>query len=164
RPDRSQRRAWKANAGVLERRVERPSVSRDKLRLYDRFHAYQTEHKGWRYQDPQDPGSYRNSFVDNPFPTQEWCYFLGGRLVGVGYVDVLPAGLSAIYSFHDPDERHRSLGTYNILRLIDEAGRLKLPHVYLGYYVEGCPSMVYKGRFVPNQVRLPDGQWHDFRE
>src|SRR5207248_4498768 len=126
--------------------------------------------------------SYIDSFVHNPFPTEEWCYYLGDRLVGVGYVDhladtpgagcrapkaqpsTLPeGGLSAIYFFYDPDERHRSLGTWNVLRLIEHARQRRIPYVYLGYYVAGCPSMIYKSRFGPNQVLGKDGQWHDFK-
>ena len=60
------------------------------------------------------------------------------------------AGLSAIYFFYDPLERQRSLGTYNVLCVIDEARRRGLPYAYLGYYVEGCAAMAYKTRFVPN--------------
>ena len=101
--------------------------------------------------------------MDNPFPTQEWCYFLDGRLVGVGYVDDLPQGLSAIYFFYDPAHRNRSLGTWNVLNVIDVAAARGIPHVYLGYYVAGCQSMAYKTRFVPNQILGEDGRWHDFR-
>jgi arginine-tRNA-protein transferase len=101
--------------------------------------------------------------VDNPFPTQEWCYYLGKRLVAVGYVDDLPGGLSAIYFYYDPDERWRSLGTWNILCILEQAARRRIPHVYLGYYVEGCASMTYKCRFEPNQILGLDGRWHDFK-
>jgi arginine-tRNA-protein transferase len=73
------------------------------------------------------------------------------------------AGLSAIYFFYDPDERPRSLGTWNVLCLIDEAVRRALPYVYLGYYVPGCSSMEYKPRFVPNEIRGEDGVWRLFR-
>jgi arginine-tRNA-protein transferase len=166
RPDRSQRRARKANEGVLSLRIGKPSVSRAKLALYDRYHAFQAQAKGWPEHPAKDASSYADSFVLHPFPVEEWCFFLRNRLVGVGYVDHLPegpdAGLSAIYFVYDPDERHRSLGTWNVLCLIDEAVRRGLPYVYLGYYVEGCPSMSYKPRFVPNQVRGPDGVWRDF--
>lgn len=166
RPDRSQRRAWKANVEEVRVQIGRPSVTRAKLNLYDRYHAFQTDLKGWPQHPAKDPDSYRSSFVDNPFPIQEWCYYLpdgrGERLIGVGYVDDLPGGLSAIYFFYDPEERHRSLGTFNVLSILEHARQRGLPHVYLGYYVAGCRSMEYKTRFMPNQVRGEDGVWRDF--
>lgn len=163
RPNRSQRRARQANENVVQLRIGKPSVSRAKLALYDRYHAFQTEAKGWPSHPAKDAESYASSFVDNPFPTLEWTYYLGGRLIGCGYVDELPGGLSAIYFFYEPAERHRSLGTWNVLNIIDYAARQGVPHVYLGYYVAGCASMLYKSHFVPNQVLGPDGDWHDFR-
>lgn len=163
RPNRSQRRARQVNEGVLTLRIGEPSVTRAKLDLYDRYHAYQAEHKGWPVHPARDPASYASSFVENPFPTQEWCWYLGDRLVGVGYVDDLPGGLSAIYFFYDPEDRHRSLGTWNVLGVIEHAVARRIPFVYLGYYVDGCRSMEYKAGFVPNQVRGPDGAWRDFR-
>jgi leucyl-tRNA---protein transferase len=163
RPNRSQRRARQANDGKVVLEIGEPSVTRGKLALYDRYHAYQAEAKGWPARPAKDAYDYVSSFVDNPFPTQEWCYYLGNRLVGVGYVDDLPGGLSAIYFFHDPDERRRSLGTWNILCILEEAARRGAPHVYLGYYVANCPSMTYKSRFTPNQILGLDGHWHDFR-
>ena len=162
RPDRSQRRCRKANEGTLRLQIGTPKVTRAKLDLYDRFHAFQSETKGWPWHDPKDAHSYRQSFVENPFPTEEWCYTLDGQLVGVGYVDRLPGGLSAIYFVHDPARRRLSLGTWNVLRIIEEARARGLPHVYLGYYVIGCPAMEYKARFVPNEVRGPDGVWREF--
>jgi arginine-tRNA-protein transferase len=163
RPDRSQKRNRKANEGVVELRIGKPSVTPAKLELFDRYHAFQSEVKGWPWHEPKDAADYAHSFLDNPFPTEEWCYFIGNRLVGVGYVDNLPGGLSAIYFYHDPAERQRGLGTWNILCLIEQARRSRLPHVYLGYYVEGCRSMAYKGKFGPNQVLGDNGAWHDFR-
>ena len=181
RPDRSQRRARQANADSVELRVGKPSATKQKLALYDRYHAFQADHKGWPQHPAKDAASYGDSFVRHPFPVEEWCYYLGGRLVGVGYVDVAPhsflpsplggegpgvrgeGGLSAIYFFYDPDERHRSLGTYNVLSVIEAARRRGLPFAYLGYYVEGSAGMEYKTRFVPNQLRGPYGEWRDFR-
>jgi arginine-tRNA-protein transferase len=161
-PDRSQRRTWKANENEITLRVGRPAVSRDKLELYDRFHAYQAQAKGWPEHSVKDAGEYWESFVANPIPTQEWCYYLGSRLVGVGYVDRVPAAMSAIYFFYDPAERRRSLGTWNVLSILAEARRQGLAHVYLGYYVADCPSMRYKARFRPNEVLGPDGGWAEF--
>lgn len=168
RPDRSQRRCRKLNEGVVERRIGPPTVTRSRLELYDRYHAFQAQHKGWPEHPAKDAASYIASFVDHPFPVEEWGYFLEGKMIGVGYVDHLPeapaelgrvAGLSAIYFYYDPDERHRSLGTWNVLCLLDEAVRRGLPYVYLGYYVPGCQSMEYKPRFVPNEIRGADGVW-----
>jgi leucyl-tRNA---protein transferase len=163
RTNRSQRRVRKANEGVVGLRIGPPGVSRAKLDLYDRYHAYQAEAKGWPGHEVRDAQGYVHSFVENPFLTQEWCYYLDNRLVGVGYVDDLPGALSAIYFFYDPDYRHLSLGTWNVLSLIDGAAARRIPFVYLGYYVAGCPSMAYKVRFVPNQLLGPDGRWRDFQ-
>jgi leucyl-tRNA---protein transferase len=142
-------------------RIGKPSVTQAKLALYDRYHSHQTITKGWPEQPAKNADSYESSFIDNPFPTEEWCYYLDGKLVGVGYQDVLPEGLSAIYFYYEPALRKRSLGTWNVLRTIEEASHRGLPHVYLGYYVAGSASMTYKSRFVPNQV-LQGGFWHDF--
>jgi arginine-tRNA-protein transferase len=163
RPDRSQRRCRRANEKTAELRIGVPSVTRGKLALYDRYHAYQAALKGWPAHPVKDTYAYASSFVDNPLPTQEWCYYLGNRLVGVGYVDDLPSGLSAIYFFYDPEERARALGTWNVLSILEQAAARGIPYVYLGYYVAGCPSMTYKSRFTPNQIFGLDAQWHDFR-
>jgi arginine-tRNA-protein transferase len=164
RPNRSQRRAWQLNCGSVQPRIGPPAVSSAKLRLYDRFHAFQSEHKGWPDYPPKDATSYVESFVNNPVFTEEWCYYLGGRLVGVGYVDAVSASLSAIYFVYDPAERKRSLGTFNVLCLLERAWELELPHVYLGYYVAGCSSLTYKANFRPNEVLKADGTWRTFLE
>ena len=145
-------------------RFGEPSVTSAKLALYDRYHTFQVGHKGWPDRTPKDVVDYRESFVVNPFPTEEWRYSLGRRLVGVGYVDVLPEGLSAVYFYYDPDERHRGLGTWNVLNVIEQACARGLPYAYLGYFVDGCDSLAYKGNYAPNQTLSPDGGWHPFRE
>jgi hypothetical protein len=118
-PDRSQRRAMKANADVALD-IGEPSLTHEKLALYERYHAYRAATRGWPWRG-EDPYSFHGSFVSNPFPTEEWRYTLDGRLVGLGYVDALPAGLSAIYFVYEPAEADRGLGTGNVLRLIAEA-------------------------------------------
>jgi leucyl-tRNA---protein transferase len=187
RPDRSQKRARKQNKGVVRLEIGRPEVTQAKLDLYDRFHAIGSEAKGWPEHPAGDVSSYVNAFVQHPFAVEEWCYYLGDKLIGVGYVDCLPSvpakpeervsldvvggraskplegGLSAIYFVYDPDERGRSLGTWNVLCCIEQARKRGLPYVYLGYYVEGCQSMAYKMRFAPNQLRGADGMWRDCR-
>jgi arginyl-tRNA--protein-N-Asp/Glu arginylyltransferase len=81
-----------------------------------------------------------------------------GSLLAVALTDVLSDGLSMVYSFYDPDQRGRSLGTFIILDHIARARALGLPYVYLGYWVEGSPKMDYKRRFLP-QERLAHEGW-----
>jgi arginyl-tRNA--protein-N-Asp/Glu arginylyltransferase len=80
-----------------------------------------------------------------------------GALFGVALTDVLSDGLSMVYSFFDPDEGDRSLGTFMILDHIDRAHRMGLPYVYLGYWVPGSRKMDYKGRCLPQERLLPSG-------
>ena len=156
-PRESQRRAWTKNQESITLRIDTPSSSAAKLDLFARFQQHGHEAKGWPADAPE-----LSVFLENPFPTEEWCYYLGDRLIGVGYVDALPEGLSAIYFYYDPAERHRSLGTYNVLSILASARQRGLPHVYLGYYVEGCRSLDYKARFGPNEVLGGQGSWEPF--
>jgi leucyl-tRNA---protein transferase len=162
RASQSQKRAWKANAKEVRLQIVTPTVTEEKLALYDRYHEFQSDHVGWRDKPPKDANDYAEAFVDNPIATQEWNYRLGDKLLGVGYVDELPSSLSAIYFFYDPDERQRSLGIFNVLSIIDRAKQLGKPYVYLGYYVKGCRSLEYKATFRPNQIHQPDGRWMDY--
>jgi arginine-tRNA-protein transferase len=82
-----------------------------------------------------------------------------GHLLGVALTDMLSDGLSMVYSFYDPDEERRSLGTFMILDHIERARQLGLPHLYLGYWVQGSKKMAYKARFLP-QERLGMNGWH----
>lgn len=80
-----------------------------------------------------------------------------GQLLAVALVDVLNDGLSMVYSFFDPDEEARSLGTFMILDHIARARRMGLEYVYLGYWVRGSRKMHYKGRFLPQERLMPAG-------
>jgi len=160
-PSATQKRVFKLNDGAIQLKIGSPSVSDEKLALHDKFHAHQSEAKGWPYHGPKDESDYLESFVDNPYPIQEWCYYLEGRLIGVGYVDPLPVGLSAIYFYYDPDEAHRSMGVWNVLSVIAKAKAANAPHVYLGFHVRGCSSLEYKAKYRPNEV-LVEGVWQSF--
>ena len=84
-----------------------------------------------------------------------------GPLVAMCLTDVLADGLSMVYSFYDPEQADRSLGTHMILDHIARARALGLPHLYLGYWVEGSRKMAYKARFTPQQ-RLGINGWERF--
>jgi len=81
----------------------------------------------------------------------------GDDLLAVALTDVLGDGLSMVYSFFEPDEAGRSLGTLMVLDHIERAQRMGLAYVYLGYWVSGSRKMDYKGRFLPQERLTPDG-------
>jgi leucyl-tRNA---protein transferase len=80
-----------------------------------------------------------------------------GDLIAVALTDVLGDGLSMVYSFFEPDEAARSLGTFMVLDHIARAQQMGLAYVYLGYWVRGSRKMDYKSRFLPQERLTPDG-------
>ena len=84
-----------------------------------------------------------------------------GPLVAACLTDVLEDGLSMVYSCYDPALSHRSLGAFMILDHIARARAMGLPHVYLGYWVEGSRKMDYKAQSLP-QERLGNDGWKRF--
>lgn len=155
RPTRSQRRVLNKNEG-LRLEVARPIVDSRRLELYHRWHAMQGEARGWPA-DRIDAEEYYHQFAFPHPSVREYAYFddeaAGGpRLVAVAIVDETPKALSAVYTYHDPDYRARSLGTASILFQLREAERVGKRWVYLGYRVLGCKSSEYKARFGPHEL------------
>ncbi len=74
---------------------------------------------------------------------------LGEQLLAVAVTDVLDCGLSAMYTFFEPEDTRRSLGRFAILWQIQECLRLALPYLYLGYWVKDCKKMSYKTQYQP---------------
>lgn len=81
-----------------------------------------------------------------------------GELVMVSVLDQIEDGLSAVYTFFDPEREKSSLGTYGVLWQIDLARRLELPYVYLGYWIGATRKMAYKKQYQPLEG-LIDGRW-----
>jgi len=80
-----------------------------------------------------------------------------GELIAVALTDKMADGLSMVYSYFNPDFEERSLGTFMILDHIARARAMGLPHVYLGYWVNGSRKMNYKMRFMPQEHLGPKG-------
>lgn len=80
-----------------------------------------------------------------------------GQLIACALSDGMSDGFSMVYSFFDPAFEKRSLGAYMVLNHVERARTIGLPHVYLGYLVEGCRKMAYKGRFQPLEMHGTEG-------
>jgi arginine-tRNA-protein transferase len=85
-------------------------------------------------------------------------FYLGNDLVAVAVTDVLDDGLSAIYTFYDPEFSRRGLGVYGILWQISEAKSRNLPYIYLGYWIRDCQKMSYKTDYRPIEL-LINSRW-----
>lgn len=80
-----------------------------------------------------------------------------GNIIAAILTDRVGDGLSAVYSFYNPGEVARSLGTELVMRLVEQARREKIPYIYLGYWIEESPKMSYKSRFGPAEILTDDG-------
>jgi arginine-tRNA-protein transferase len=133
-----------------------PRVDEERLALYRRWHANREAARGWEPEEG-DPDDYAMNFCFPHPSARELTYWEGDALVAVAIADETPDALSAVYCFHAPERSALSLGTVNVLATVNLARRKGLRHVYLGYRVEGCASLRYKGRFRPQErlVGLP---------
>lgn len=81
-----------------------------------------------------------------------------GKLVAVAVCDRLPQALSAMYTFFDPAQSQRSLGTFCVLQQLELARQWHIPWLYLGYQIDDCQKMNYKAKFKPNE-RYIGNRW-----
>jgi arginyl-tRNA--protein-N-Asp/Glu arginylyltransferase len=149
-PNRSQRRNQTCNREDV-RLVDRPA--RFDPEHYALYGAYLRSRHPDGSMAEAAPTSYRE-FLVAPWggETRFLELRLGSHLMAVAVTDVLPGCLSAVYTFFDPEMSDRAPGTYAILCQIEEARRLGLEHLYLGYWIRECSKMNYKNRFRPLEV------------
>jgi arginine-tRNA-protein transferase len=154
-PDRTQRRIARRNADIVasERRAD---ATREHYAL---FKAYVARRHGDGDMAQMSFGDFRSMVEDAIEPTRLIEYrAAGGTLVAAVLADRLADGISAVYSFFDPDLPARSLGSFMVLDLIERMRGEGLPFVYLGYWIADSRKMAYKSLYRPAEI-LVDGRW-----
>ncbi len=153
-PKRNQRRAWRRNRDIEVRELD--DISSDEpFELYRRY-IEERHHDGDMYPPSRD--QYQSFLSAEWGVTRFYGMFLDDRLVGVAVADVIDDGLSAIYTFYDPDLQDRSLGTFAVLWQIEAAREMGLDYVYLGYWIKQCQKMAYKIQYRPLELYV-NGSW-----
>jgi leucyl-tRNA---protein transferase len=146
RTNRSQRRCWR--------------FAEQEISLRDRPGWFDPDHYALylRYQQARHPdgtmgnasAAHYHGFLVSPWcETRFWELRWGERLIAVAVVDLLPQGLSAVYTFFEPDMAAFSPGKLAVLWQIAEARRRGLDSVYLGFWVQSCRKMHYKDQYRP---------------
>ncbi len=154
-PSKSQRRCLKRNEDLQASQIS--TIDSDEFySLYERYIVA-------RHSDGEMYPPSREQY--NDFLSKEWgmTRYLAlrdqkGKLLSVAVTDFLANGLSAMYSFFEPDCPERSLGVFNVLYQIQWARESGLPYLYLGYWIKGCQKMTYKKSYRPYQL-LINNQW-----
>jgi arginine-tRNA-protein transferase len=157
RARRKQRRVLARN-GDLEVHTEPAGFSRRYYDLYARY-IYGRHRDGDMY--PPTIDQFRSFLLSQWSRSVFLCSYLNDELVAVAVTDQQPQGLSAIYTFFDPDLSARSLGTWSVLQQIELCRRAGIPHLYLGYWIRESAKMRYKIEYRPVELFL-DGRWTAF--
>ncbi|MEA3292685.1 MAG: arginyltransferase [Pseudomonadota bacterium] len=145
RPNRAQRRTLKRNRDLAVR-LAPTRFSAEHFDLYCRYQSWR--HPG-DLMDHRDPDRYQEFMVESTVETLLFEYRLEGTLAALSVIDVAADGLSAVYTFFEPDLAPRSLGTHAILHQIEQARAFGLEWLYLGYWIRNCRKMHYKSSFRP---------------
>lgn len=156
-PDRSQRRAEKRHQG-LQANILPLAFVEEHFDLYRRYQ--QARHDGGGMSE-DDPVQYAEFILKSRVESLLVEFREQGVLKMVSLIDRLADGLSAVYTFFEPDDRAASYGVYNVLWQIRLARQLGLPYLYLGYWISESPKMSYKTRYQPLE-RLDNGLWREF--
>ncbi len=150
-PTKSQKKSQNRNKDT-QIVIQKPSMTKDHIELYNRYHQHKQGSNGWRYKAISFREYYEN-FVDGAGDFgREVLYYRDDKLIGVDLIDIIDDGISSIYCYYDPEYSRYSLGTFSLLYQVELARQMHLRWIYLGYWVEGCKSFAYKTNYNPQEI------------
>ncbi|MEW6562615.1 MAG: arginyltransferase [Pseudomonadota bacterium] len=158
-PNRMQKRAWRKHQNLqtsLHPLEDKPEY----FELYSRYQKTRHSDGGM---DNDNHEQYRNFLLESHVDSMLVEFREDGILRMVSIVDILDDGLSSVYTFYDPDVPQASFGTYNILWQISLCRKMRLPYLYLGYWIAESRKMAYKSLYRPLQA-LQQGRWQPLTE
>jgi arginine-tRNA-protein transferase len=158
-PNRSQRRVLTKNNHLAVKCLP-AAFNQEHFELYQRYLSYR--HAGSSMENP-GIDDYLNFLSSDWSETYFYEFRENERLLAVTVADKLTQGLSAVYTFFDPDYESLSLGTFAIMWLVQETRSLQLRSLYLGYWIPHCRKMLYKSFFKPAEI-FSSGRWIDLSE
>lgn len=147
-PRRRHKRVFRANSDITVT-IHAPALTEEYFALYDRYISERHD-DGDMY--PASRDQFQSFLVDGRPEASFYEFRASEKLLAVAVADELNDGLSAIYTFFDPDEDARSLGVFAILWLIERVGRMELDYLYLGYWIKQCQKMSYKMDYKPIEL------------
>lgn len=154
KPNRAQRRCWQKNQDISIQ-VVNDIHSPEHYNLYASYIEHR-HHEGDMY--PPSEEQYKAFLTSEWQATEYWEFRLNDRLIGVSVCDHVDDGLSAVYTFFDPNLSERALGKFAVLSQINRAREMGLSHVYLGYWIKQCEKMNYKIQYRPLEL-LMNHRW-----
>ena len=153
-PSKSQKRIWKKNHDI---RITIEEVA-FRQKHFDLYLKYQRARHPDSTMCDDDPNKYISFIESNYSKSRFLCMYVDKKLIGISVVDQFEGGISAVYTFFDPEYSKRSLGTYIILYMIKISRLRKVPYVYLGYWIDQSAKMNYKRHFKPLEGYI-DRNW-----
>jgi len=145
-PDRSQRRNWRRNRQRISV-IPRPAQYQPEH--FDLYCRYQADRHADGAMACSDPRQYMGFLTCDWADTRFFEFRREGELLAVAVTDLLPRGLSSIYTFFDPASGRDGLGVFALLWQIHHAAELGKPWVYPGFWIAGSAKMSYKSRYRP---------------
>lgn len=143
-PTKSQRRVIRKNIDT-EVKLSPPNYSDEIFEIY-------RKHSKVKFGQESEVSRFKESFFTAAVPSAQSEYYVEGKLMGVGFLDISSNALSSVYFIYDPDYSSYSPGVYSVLKEIEIARELEISYYNLGYWIKENSSMAYKGNYSPYQT------------